>query len=75
MLIPEVAVAEASTKRSARLARAFRDDALALLLTMVEAEPDPMVLTAITVGFGNLGDHRCETERRCPLSRGTGSSS
>lgn len=38
---------------------AFRDDALALLLTMAEAERDPVVLTAITVGFGHIGDERC----------------
>jgi HEAT repeat protein len=36
----------------------FRDDALALLLTMVQDEPDPDVLYSITVGFGHIGDER-----------------
>ncbi|GAB4050949.1 hypothetical protein GCM10028775_25440 [Catellatospora paridis] len=37
----------------------YRDEALALLLSMVEREHDPQVLNSITVGFGHLGDERC----------------
>ncbi len=35
-----------------------REEALALLLTMVRAEQDPDVLYSITTGFGHLGDER-----------------
>ena len=36
----------------------FREDCLALLLTMVRDEPDPDVLYSITTGFGHIGDER-----------------
>lgn len=37
----------------------YRDEALALLLSMVEHEQDPQVLGSITTGFGHIGDERC----------------
>jgi HEAT repeat protein len=37
----------------------FRDQALELLLAMVECERDPKVLNSISVGFGHIGDERC----------------
>jgi HEAT repeat protein len=37
----------------------FRDDALLLLLDMVQHEHEPVVLQSITVGFGHIGDERC----------------
>jgi HEAT repeat protein len=43
----------------------FRDEALALLVAMVEGEHDPLVLSSIAVGFGHIGDERCLG----PLSR------
>jgi HEAT repeat protein len=36
----------------------FREDSLALLLTMVQDEPDPDVLYSITTGLGHIGDER-----------------
>lgn len=36
----------------------FREGALALLLSMVQDESDPGVLTSIAVGFGHIGDDR-----------------
>ncbi|MFC4072261.1 HEAT repeat domain-containing protein [Actinoplanes subglobosus] len=36
----------------------FRQESLAVLLSMVRAETDPDVLYAITVGFGHIGDER-----------------
>lgn len=36
----------------------FREEALALLLAMVQDEHDPDVLNSITVGFGHIGDER-----------------
>jgi HEAT repeat protein len=37
----------------------FHDDALVLLLTMMDHEHDPSVLHAIAVGFAHIGDERC----------------
>jgi HEAT repeat protein len=36
----------------------FCQDSLALLLTMVQDEPDPEVLYSIAIGFGHIGDER-----------------
>ncbi|MBM2623151.1 HEAT repeat domain-containing protein [Actinoplanes sp. LDG1-06] len=36
----------------------FREESLALLLTMVQNERDPGVLSSLTTGFGHIGDER-----------------